>query len=96
MAYRIVLTEAAIEDFDLLDARQRAKVRDALTIHLTHEPAKQSKSRIKKLRDLTYPQFRLRVDDVRVFYNVKGNDVVIIGVMQKERSIQWLDEHGEK
>lgn len=96
MAYRIVLTEAAIEDLDLLDARRRAKVRDALTIHLTHEPTKQSKSRIKRLRDLTYPQFRLRVDDTRVFYNVKGKDVIVVAVMPKERSIQWLEEHGKK
>ena len=95
MAYRIVLTENAREDFDALDARWRATVRDALRVHLTHEPTKQSKSRIKRLRDLRHPQFRLRVEDIRVFYDVTEEDVVIIAIMSKEKTIQWLEEHGE-
>ena len=71
MAYRIVLTENAWEDFDALDARTRATVREAMRVHLTHEPTKQSKSRIKRLRHLRHPQFRLRVEDIRVFYDVR-------------------------
>jgi len=36
-----------------------------------HEPTKASKTRIKRLRGLSRPQYRLRVgDDVRVFYDV--------------------------
>ena len=96
VAYRIVLTENAREDFDALDARWRATVRDALRVHLTHEPTKQSKSRIKRLRDLRHPQFRLRVEDIRVFYDVTNGDVVIIAIMPKEKTIQWLEEHGEQ
>jgi mRNA interferase RelE/StbE len=96
VAYRIVLTENAREDFDALDARRRAMVRDAMRVHLTHEPMKQSKSRIKRLRDLRHPQFRLRVEDIRVFYDVIDMDVVIIAIMPKEKTIQWLEEHGEK
>lgn len=96
MAYNIVFTENAIEDFDSLDARQRATVRDAIKGHLTYEPTKESKSRIKRLRDIANPEFRLRVGEIRVFYNVREDDVVIIGVMPKERSIQWLEEYGEK
>lgn len=96
MAYRIVLTENAREDFDALDARWRATVRDALHVHLTHEPTKQSKSRIKRLRDLGHPQFRLRVEDIRVFYDVTEGDVVIMAIMPKEKTIQWLEEHGEQ
>jgi len=78
------------------DARGRATVRDAMPVHLTHEPTKQSKSRIKRLRDLRHPQFRLRVGDIRVFYDVTDRDVVIIAIMPKEKTIQWLEEHGEK
>jgi len=96
VAYRIVLTENAIEDFNALDARWRAAVRDAMRTHLTHQPTKQSKSRIKRLRDLRHPQFRLRVEDLRVFYDVTGTDAVIIAIMSKEKTIQWLEEHGEK
>jgi mRNA-degrading endonuclease RelE of RelBE toxin-antitoxin system len=96
VAYRIVLTENAIEDFTVLDARWRATVRDAMHIHLTHQPMKQSKSRIKRLRNLRHPQFRLRVEEIRVFYDVTGTDVVIIAIMPKEKTFQWLEEHGEK
>jgi mRNA interferase RelE/StbE len=96
VAYRIVFTENAIDDFNVLGARLRAMVRNAIRLHLTREPAKQSKSRIKRLRDLRHPQFRLRVGDVRVFYDVVGTDVVIIAIMAKERTIQWLEERGEK
>jgi mRNA interferase RelE/StbE len=86
----------AAEDFKSLDARRRATVRDALKTHLTHEPAKESKSRIKRLKDITIPQYRLRIDDLRVFYSVIGADVVIQGIISKEEANQWLKEHGKK
>ena len=61
---------------------------DAIQRHLRHEPTKQSKSRIKRLRGLARPQFRLRVmkkialpeakDDLsRVLRMAEGEDVVI-------------------
>ena len=96
MAFRIVFTQNAIDDFKALDARLPATVRDAIGTHLTHEPTKQSKTRIKKLRDLKHPQFRLRVGDARVFYDVTGTDVVIIAIMSKERIIRWLEEDGKR
>jgi mRNA interferase RelE/StbE len=96
VAYRIVLTENAMEDFKALDARRRAKVRDGLSIHLIYEPDSESKSRIKRLRDLSHPQYRLRIDDLRVFYDITGNDVVVLAIMSKEKTDEWLKEHGEK
>jgi len=96
VTHRIVFTEDALEDFNALNARWRATVREAIRTHLTYEPTKQSKSRIKRLRDLRHPQFRLRVGEIRVFYDVIDTDVVIIAIMTKERTIQWLEEQGEK
>jgi mRNA-degrading endonuclease RelE of RelBE toxin-antitoxin system len=96
VAYRIVFTENAIDDYDDLDARWRATIRDAMNVHLTHEPTKESKSRIKKLKDIKHPEYRLRVDEMRVFYDVIDEDVVIIAIMTKEKTIKWLEEHGEK
>jgi len=91
MAYRIVLTDNAREDFDALDARKRATVREAMRVHLTHEPTKQSKSRIKRLRELRHPQFRLRVEDIRVFYDVIDMNVVIIGSCSQIVDMRNLD-----
>lgn len=34
-----------------------------------------------------HPQFRLRVEDIRVFYDVIDLDVVIIAIMPKEDTI---------
>jgi hypothetical protein len=51
MVFEIILAPEAIDDLRRLSARDRAKVRDALDVHLRHEPTKVSKSRIKRLRD---------------------------------------------
>lgn len=40
----------------------------AIDHHLRHEPSQPSRSRIKRLREVRRPQFRLRVGEVRVFY----------------------------
>ena len=39
---------------------------------------KRSKSRIKRLRGLRHPQYRLRIDEIRVFYDVEGDRVEIL------------------
>jgi mRNA-degrading endonuclease RelE of RelBE toxin-antitoxin system len=45
---------------------------------------------------LRHPQFRLRVGEIRVFYDVTGTDVVVLAIMSKQKTVQWLEEHGEK
>lgn len=96
MAYRIVFTENAIDDFNVPNARWRATVRDSIRVRLGHAPTKESRSRIKKLRDLRHPQFKLRIGEIRVFYDVTEMDVVIIAIVSKEKTIEWLKEHGTK
>ena len=45
-----------------------------------------SKSRIKRLRDVEHPQYRLRVGDMRIFYDVDAGFVKVSGVVAiKER-----------
>jgi mRNA-degrading endonuclease RelE of RelBE toxin-antitoxin system len=92
--YRIVFTENAVDDFNSLNARWRAIIRDSIRIFLTHEPTRQSRSRIRRLKDLRHPQFRLRVGEIRVFYDVTETDVVIIAIMPKDKTIEWLKEQG--
>ena len=50
MPHAIVLAPEAVEDFKALRANIRAEVKTALETHLRREPAKASRSRIKKLR----------------------------------------------
>lgn len=64
--------------------------------HLTHEPTKVSKSRIKRLRGLSQPQYRLRVDDIRVFYDVTETQVQVLAVVTKAEGEAWLDQEGTR
>src|SRR3989442_9789490 len=96
MRYDIVLAPEAAEDLRGLTANARAEVRDAIEHHLRHQPTKVSKSRIKRLRGLTHPQYRLRVgDDIRVFYDVTEPAVQVLAVVAKSQADQWLNQHGE-
>jgi hypothetical protein len=58
------------------------------------QPTKVSKSRIKRLRRLSHPQHRLRVDDLRVFYAVAGAEVTVLAIVAKPDSDAWLAEAG--
>src|SRR2546427_6855923 len=96
MRYDIVLAPEAVEDMDDLKAHIRAAVYDAIEKHLRHEPTKVSKSRIKRLRGLSHPQYRLRVgDDIRVFYDVTEEVVQVLAIVPKSEADAWLGKHGE-
>jgi mRNA-degrading endonuclease RelE of RelBE toxin-antitoxin system len=90
MSFAIVLAPEAIEDFKALRANARADVRAALEKHLRHEPEKVSRSRIKRLRGLRQPQYRLRVGDNRVFYDVTGMTVEVLAIVSKLEADLWL------
>ena len=62
--------------------------------HLRHEPTKLSKSRIKRLRGLERPQYRLRVDEMRVFYDVAEKTVEVLAVLTKAEAEAWLHSEG--
>ena len=90
MAFDIVLAPEAVEDLRKLRANSRAEVTAALETHLRHEPAKTSRSRIKRLRGVARPQYRLRVGEVRVFYDIEGSTVQVLAVVTKSEAEQWL------
>jgi mRNA interferase RelE/StbE len=95
MRYAITLAPQAVAELQALPAFRRATVRSAIETHLRYEPTKVSKSRIKRLRGLTRPQYRLRVDDIRVFYDVVREEVQILAIVSKAAAEAWLDAHGE-
>ena len=96
MPYEIVLAPQEAADFKRLPARLRAIVRDALERHLRHEPAKTSRSRIKRLRGVRKPQYRLRVEELRVFYDVMGENVEVVAIVEKSKAAAWLQREGGK
>jgi mRNA interferase RelE/StbE len=94
MSFAIVLAPEAVEDLRRLTANVRATVRIALETHLRHEPEKTSRSRIKRLRGMLRPQYRLRVGDVRVFYDVSRTTVEVLVIVTKSEAEAWLAQFG--
>ncbi|MCI0388712.1 MAG: type II toxin-antitoxin system RelE/ParE family toxin [Acidobacteria bacterium] len=90
MRYNIDLAPETIEQLRDLDAHVRAEIRDGIERHLRYEPTKTSKSRIKQLKELTSPQYRLRIGDMRVFYDVESDRVNVLAILPKTEAIKWL------
>jgi mRNA interferase RelE/StbE len=83
-----------VDDLGALTVNIRTMVRSALETHLRHEPEKASRSRIKRLRGLRRPQYRLRVGEVRVFYDVSGTTVEVLAIVAKSEAESWLAQFG--
>ncbi len=94
MAFEIVLAPGAAKVLRKLPGHERALVKDTIERHLRHEPTKVSKSRIKRLRGLNRPQYRLRVGDIRVFYDVTETAVEVLAIVPKAQAQAWLADKG--
>jgi mRNA interferase RelE/StbE len=95
MAFEIILAPQAVSSLKNLSVPVRTGVQEALELHLTHEPTKISKSRIKRLRGLSQPQYRLRVGDIGVFYDVTETQVQVLAIVTKADAQAWLEEQGK-
>ena len=96
MRYEVLLAPEAVEDLRALKANLRAEVREAMETHLRHEPTKTSKSRIKRLSGQSRPQYRLRVGEARVFYDVEGDTVQVLAIVAKSEAESWLARFGSR
>ena len=94
MGHEVVLAPEAARAYGALPAYRRAEVREALEHNLRHEPTRVSKSRIKRLRGVSRPQYRLRIGEVRVFYDVTDQAVEILAIVTKADAARWLADHG--
>jgi len=94
MTFEIILAPGAATALKSLAVPVRTGVVKAIDVHLTHEPTKVSKSRIKRLQGVSQPQYRLRVGDIRVFYDVTETQVQVLAVVTKAEAQSWLDEQG--
>jgi mRNA interferase RelE/StbE len=90
MPFEIVLAPEAVGDFRLLRVSVRAEIRAALETHMRYEPEKASRSRIRRLRGLRRPQYRLRAGEVRIFYDVTEQTVQVLTIVAKKETESWL------
>lgn len=96
MRYEILFAPEAVQDFKRLSARDRSIVKETIEKHLRDEPQRTSKSRIKRLRGMNRPQYRLRVGEIRVFYDVAEATVEVLAIIPKSKAAEWLEEMGGK
>ncbi len=76
-------------------ADERAAIYDALEAHRRTEPKRISKARIKRLRGMRRPQYRLRVAEIRVFYDVTESAVEVLAIVPKNQAMSWLESVGK-
>jgi len=93
MKYSITLSPDAIKSIRKMKPNIRSSVKEGIIEHLSYEPEKVSKSRIKRLKGIEKPQFRLRIGDIRIYYDVVGNSVEILAIVSKEMAKEWLERH---
>ena len=95
MRNEIIFAPEALDDLKRVPRADASMVLEAVELHLRYEPELISKSRIKRLRELRSPQYRLRIDQWRVFYDVVERSVLIRGVVRKPDASDWLAQFGE-
>lgn len=75
MRYQISITKRAKKDIDKLDVVAKKRLKRSL-IKLLNDPIKQS----KKLIDPKIGQYRFRVGDHRIIFDLDSNKIVILRV----------------
>ena len=88
---------SAIDDLDRLRRYDAATVADGIEDFLAHEPTRQSRSRMKRLQGVQKADYRLRLGDYRVFYNVDTAErrVDVLRILHKERTREFYEEEQE-
>jgi len=90
MPYEIRYSNEAVEQLRALRTFDRTAVLDQIEQVLTVNPTIVSRSRIKRLREPAPTQYRLHVGDFRVFYDLEDETVLIIQILTKQDSRNYL------
>jgi mRNA interferase RelE/StbE len=80
-AYQIHYSEKAAADIQALRAYDSRKILEAVERHLRYDAKAESRSRIKRMKAPFWSQYRLRVDEFRVYYDV-ADDAGVVNVLR--------------
>lgn len=90
--YSVFLSKTAVAQLDLLDSKEKNRIKSALW-KLEDDPFRRSSgSDIKKL--ITHdepPLFRLRIGDYRAIYFAVNHDVKVTEIIHRSRGYKWLE-----
>ena len=85
--YEVNYADEAARDIKELRAYDQSKIMEAIETQLVPAPTKVSRSGIKKMTQPFWSQFRLRVEDFRVYYDVDEpkRQVSVLRILEKGR-----------
>ncbi len=92
--FNIKRKQAVVKDLRQIDGSEQKKIFSAIVKYLENIPDEPHGTRIKKMEHLEQPQYRLRVGDYRVFYDVENQDVIVLGIVHKKKTEKWLRSNG--
>jgi len=97
MPFEVRYSTRAVKQLKKLRAFDRATVLDEIGRTLTVNPTMESKAKIKKLRQPAPAQYRILVEDFRIFYDVDdvNHSVDVIQILSKEDSLPYLESFHE-
>lgn len=91
--YEVILTRDAVDDLDRLGRRDATVVANVTGTRLRLDPAKESHTRIRRLRGRQLAQYRLRYGCFRIFYSVREGSVHVLRVLTKaQTAVLWKKE----
>lgn len=90
MPYQIQMTEVAERQFRSMSAREQRILQVAIRSRLLHSPTTPTNA-IKQLRPNPIAQFEIRVGDLRVLYNVEGEEVIVVLFGQKQGNLLMVE-----
>jgi len=90
--FAIEYDQQAIAELRALRRFDQVAILDGVERHLTNQPARVSRTRIKKLDPPVLADYRLRVGDYRVFYNVYEDRCIVLVVAVRYKGTFTLKE----
>lgn len=93
--FEIEFKAEALSALRKMKAFHAKQVLEAVESHLSSEPERTSKTRIKRLRGRQRATFRLRVGNFRVSYDVVEKLVSVVAILHKDETSQFY-EPGEE
>jgi mRNA-degrading endonuclease RelE of RelBE toxin-antitoxin system len=92
MHYHVHLQPDAADDLDRFRKYDVTKILNGIETYLRHAPAFESKSRIKRLMGKQKADYRLLIDEFRVFYCIEERTVKILRVLSKDETESFYEK----
>jgi mRNA-degrading endonuclease RelE of RelBE toxin-antitoxin system len=94
--FKVLFSPAAVRDVEGLEADETIPLVKDVLVYLEARPIPIGKPRIKKLSGFEPPLYRLRSGDFRVYYRIRGDEVVVLAVTRRKDSDKRLKRISEE